>query len=126
MVVNPELGWRLARLVGLIFVFLGVWVLMTNLRERDYSGPVLAWIVGAGFVGAAGGVVYQLSIEGPAGFRARWVRGLGWAGMLVLALLPTSLTFPLIVILLLVLPTVIMRRDPPNGERGPTVAESPE
>lgn len=107
-----RLSRGLARLVGLIFTALGVWLLAANLISVDYSGWTLAWIVAASALGAAGGILYLLSFGGDARFANRRTRLIGWIGMLVLALLPTSLSLPLLALLLATAPTLLL----PFGE----------
>ncbi len=99
------------RLMGLIFMILGFWVVIVNLVEHAYAGWVLVWIIGAGLAGAAGGVVYLLSFDGPNRFRNRTSRLLGWGGMLFLSVLPTSLTLVLFPLVLLAIPTLFLREE---------------
>jgi hypothetical protein len=107
-----RLGWSLARALGLIFVLLGTWVVVINSIERSYSAATLAWILVAGVLGATGGVVYLLGIDGSRRWRRRRVRAFGWAGMLTLAVLPSSLSLFLLPMLLLALPTLLLERLP--------------
>jgi hypothetical protein len=107
----------LARFVGLVFALLGLWILVGNLAVGGYRGAVLAWILSSGFLGFAGGVLYVLSFDGPARFRRRFVRGLGWAGMLALALLPTTLTIMLLILVLAAIPSLFVRPST-DEERG--------
>ena len=109
-----RLGRTLARFVGLIFALLGAWILVVNLASMSYSGWILTWVLTSGIVGAAGGALYLLSFDGPERLRTRPVRLTGWLGMLVLAFLPTSLSIPLLAMILLTLPTLGRR----SGERG--------
>lgn len=104
-----KLGRTLARLVGLVFALLGGWVVLINLLTRSFSGQVLAVILTAGALGAMGGVLYLLSFDGPARFRTRSARMAGWAGMVALALLPSSLSLGLLALVLLVIPTLFAR-----------------
>ncbi len=115
-----RLGRTFARFVGLIFIILGVWVFAINLIELSYSGSTLAWIVVAGVLGATGGVAYLLSFDGPRRLRTRSIRLAGWTGMLVLALLPSSLSFILLAMILLSIPTMLSR--PNEGESEATSA----
>lgn len=101
-------------MVGLVFVVLGMWVLVANLIQIAYSGWTLVLILGAGAMGATGGVLYLLSFGGLARFTNRGTRLLGWIGMLVLALLPSGLSLPLLAMLLATAPTLLIsfrRRD---------------
>lgn len=112
--VLGTLSKGLARLVGLVFVALGMWVVVVNLVEFAYSGWTLVSILAAGALGSTGGVLYLLSFGDRARFTNRRTRLIGWIGMLVLALLPSSLSFPLLAMLLATAPTLLMpfrRRD---------------
>lgn len=102
-----RLGRTFARLVGLVFALLGMWVLVINLVELSYTGATLAWVLTAGLLGGAGGVFYLLSFDGPDRFRTRGTRMAAWAGMLVLALLPSSLSFILLALVVLASPTLL-------------------
>jgi hypothetical protein len=107
-----------ARLVGLAFTVLGVWILIVNLTEVSYSGWVLAWILSAGFIGAVGGLLFLVGFDGPARLRTHRVRLIGWVGMLVLALLPWSFQFVMLALIALAYPVA---RQP-----HPTVRVRPE
>jgi hypothetical protein len=74
-------------------------------------GSVVALIVAFGLIGVAGGLTYLFTFDGPGPFRARWVRVLGWGGMLASVLLPTSLSVMLVPMVLLVLPTLFLTPD---------------
>lgn len=106
-------------MVGLVFVALGIWVVVANLIEFAYSGWTLVFILGAGALGATGGVFYLLSFGGRVRFTNRGTRIIGWIGMLVLALLPSSLSLPLLAILLATAPTLLM---PFRGKDGAAVS----
>lgn len=105
---------RVARLVGLAFVILGAWVLAVNLIEPRYSDWIMAWVLGSGVLGAAGGLAFLLSFDGPNRMRTRGVRFLGWMGMVVLAVLPWSFWFLMVLLALLVIPTLLVPPDPPE------------
>ncbi|HKZ21033.1 MAG TPA: hypothetical protein VJQ57_13105 [Acidimicrobiia bacterium] len=102
----------LGRLVGLGFGLLGIWVLAINLIERGYEGATLALILASGLAGAVGGALFLLSIDGPQVFRSRPVRLTGWVGMLVLAATPTSISFLLLLLVLLAIPMALQRSGP--------------
>jgi len=102
-----QLARAFYRLVGLAVTLLGAWVLFINLADISYSGWVLVWILSAGLVGAVGGVLFLLSFDGPPRARTRWVRLLGWLGMLFLALLPWSFQFVMLPLVLLALPALV-------------------
>lgn len=106
-----RLGQTLARLVGLAFAILGAWVFAINLGELAYSGWVLFWVLTSGLAGAVGGLVFLLSFDGPPRFHSARVRLLGWVGMLFFAVLPSSLSWPLLAMVLLTIPTLIPIRQ---------------
>jgi hypothetical protein len=110
-----RLGWMLARLVALAVVLVSAWMLIINLVELDYDDWVLAWILLSGIVGAVGGSLFLLSIDGPDGFRTNVRRRLGWASMLIAMLLPTSLSFFLLPMVAVLIPT-IFNVESPGGE----------
>jgi hypothetical protein len=96
-------------LVGLGFSLLGTWVLVINLIERRYEGATLAWILASGLAGGVGGGLFLLSIDGPPKFRSRPVRLTGWVGMLLLAAMPTSVSFLLLLLVVLTIPLALQR-----------------
>lgn len=122
-----QLAEQFSRLVGLAFVLLGVWVLLVNVVEvlsvngveDRYAGWILVWILSAGFLGALGGVLFLLSFDGPARFRNRRVRFVGWLGILFLALLPWSFQFVMLPLALLLLPALNLRRLLVTGSTSP-------
>ena len=61
-----KLAQVLSRPVGVATTLLGVWVLYINAADISHSGWVLAWILSAGFLGAVGGVLFLLGLNGPA------------------------------------------------------------
>ena len=92
------LATRLARVVGITvllyscFVFFGnVFGLMTG-AVYDNAG-ILLLVIGVGAVGLAGSIVFLLSLDGPESWRTTRRRALGWIGMVIAALLPTSWLF---------------------------------
>jgi hypothetical protein len=101
-----QLAQSFYRLVGLMFVMLGAWILTVNLIEINYSGLILVWILSAGFLGVVGGVLFLLSFDGPMRLRANRVRMAGWLGIMVLALLPQSLQFVALPAALLLIPAL--------------------
>lgn len=115
-----RLGQTLAKFVGLIFTVLGLWVLVVNLVDVSYSGAILAWILASGVLGCAGGLLYLLSFDGPERLRTRRARIIGWVGMVALAMLPTSLSIPLLAMVLLVIPTLVTRSDEGEPEPSPS------
>jgi hypothetical protein len=111
-----RLGQTLARFAGVAMTILGVWVLTINLIEDSYSGGTRVWILASGALGAAGGLLYLLSFDGPDRFRTRLTRLSGWVGMLVLALLPWSFTFLVLPMVVLTIPTLLVRPDKGSEE----------
>jgi hypothetical protein len=108
-----RLGWSLARLVGLAFVLAGGWLFLVNVVEVSYSGGVLVWILLSGLVGATGGVLFLLSIDGPTRFRTRRTRLVGWVMMWALVALPSALILALAPMMLLTIPTLTHDPDAP-------------
>lgn len=104
-------GQTLPRFVGLAMTILGVWVFAINLIEDSYTGGTRVWILASGALGAAGGLLYLLSFDGPDRFRTQWTRLSGWVGMLVLALLPWSFTFLVFPMVLLTISTLLALPD---------------
>ena len=104
-----RLAATFGRFVGLVMMILGGWVVVINLVELGYSGWVLVWILVSGALGAAGGLLFLLSFDGPPAFRTFQTRFAGWLGMLVLALLPSSLSLLVVPMLLLALPVALLK-----------------
>lgn len=103
------IGVTFARFVGLVVLILGGWIAGLNawlslVSGDGYDGSVLALVLLTGIAGAVGGVAYLLSFDGPKRFRTQRVRLYGWAGMLISALLPTSLTLMILPMVILVSP----------------------
>lgn len=115
-----RLGWSLARFVGLVFVLAGGWVFVVSLVEGLYPGWVQIWVLVASVLGASGGVLYLLSMDGPQQLHSRPIRAGGWLGMATLALLPSSVSLAMIPMLLLTVPTLFMQRGSrtPQGVAG--------
>lgn len=100
------MGWMFARFVAVSVVVLSAWMLLINLVDVEYEGWVLVWILASGLVGAASGILYLLSVDGPVRFRTPRYRLWGWGGMLAAVLLPTSLTLMLVPMVLVLIPTL--------------------
>jgi hypothetical protein len=90
-----------------------MFVMNLPFQDRDWEPWALVWILASGLVGAVGGVLYLMSIDGPRRFRTRAFRIGGWAAMLAAVMLPTNLTFMLVPLVLVLLPSLftIPRRD---------------
>jgi hypothetical protein len=100
-------------MVGLIFVLAGGWLFLVNVAEVSYSGGVLVWILLSGLVGATGGVLFLLSIDGPMRFRTRRTRLTGWVMMWALVVLPTALILVLAPMMVCTIPALTSDRDSP-------------
>ena len=60
----------------------------------DYdSGAIVLLVVGVGALGLAGSIVFLLSLDGPESWRTTKRRAIGWIGMMIAALLPSSWLF---------------------------------
>jgi hypothetical protein len=92
-----------ARLIGLAFAMYGAWILLGTLASviagGSYDPTWVPWLVmGVCLAGLLGSVTLLLSIDGPARWRNRTRRALGWLGLMILAVLPTQailVMFPL-------------------------------
>lgn len=104
-----------ARFVAVSVALVSGWMFLNNVLEVRYGGWVLAWILGSGLVGAVGGVAYLLSLDGGERFRTRPYRWGGWAAMLAAVMLPTSLTFMLVPLVVLLVPSLFLRLGPKEG-----------
>ena len=113
------MGRMFARFVAVSVTLVSGWMFLNNVLELRYGGWVLAWILGSGLVGALGGVAYLISLDGPERYRTRPYRWGGWAAMLAAVMLPTSLTFMLVPLVLLLVPSLFMR---PGSKEGVTSA----
>ncbi len=102
-----------------MFVALGIWVVVANLIQFADSGWTLVLILAAGALGSTGGMLYLLSFGDRARFTNRRTRLIGWIGMLVVALLPSSLSLPLLAMLLATAPTLLM---PFHGRDGAAIS----
>lgn len=88
-----------ARFVGLVVFLYGGWMFGVNLVDSVIgdNGYDPSWIVYVillfGAVGVAGAMVFLLSLDGPQRWRTRTRRVIGWTGMILCLLLPTSISF---------------------------------
>lgn len=102
-------GWMFARLVALAVLLLNAWIFIINMGEQGYDETwVLVWVLASGLVGAAGGLTYLFSIDGPPRFQTRPWRLGGWVGMMAASLLPHSFTFIVVPLVLALIPTLFM------------------
>jgi hypothetical protein len=89
---------RLARVVGIaVLLYSGV-IFFGNalgaMTGADYeSGAIVLLVVGVGALGLAGSIVFLLSLDGPESWRRTKRRAIGWIGMMIAALLPSSWLF---------------------------------
>lgn len=103
------MGRMFARFVAVSVAILSAWIFAVNIARPDVWEPwAYVWIIASGVVGTSGGVAYLLSLDGPGRFRIRLFRWGGWAMMLVAVVLPTNLTFMLVPIVLVLIPTLFM------------------
>ena len=112
-----------ARFVGLSVTILGGWLVLGQAAEGGPVGSFVALIMAFGVIGMISGLAYLFSFDGPAPFRARWVRVLSWAGMMVSVLLPTSLQVMLVPMVLLVVPSVFLTPRPAGQAHDPVTSE---
>ena len=109
------MGRMYARFVAVSIVILSAWMFAINLGDRGWDSWVQAWILASGLIGTAGGVVYILSLDGAEVFRTKRFRIFGWTGMLLAVLLPTALTFMLVPMVLLLVPSLFRVDAPQDG-----------
>jgi len=112
-----------ARFVGLSVTILGGWLVLGQAAEGGPVGGFVTLIVAFGVIGIVSGLAYLFSFDGPGPFRARRVRVLSWAGMLVSVLLPTSLRVMLVPMVLLVVPSVFLTPRPAGQTPDPVTSE---
>lgn len=117
------MGMAFARFVGVSVALLGGWIFILNLGDRGWESWVLVWVLASGLLGALSGLAFLLSFDGPDRFRNRTARLIAWLGMLASVSLPTSLTFMLVPMILLVLPTLFLTPSPAGANREPITSE---
>jgi hypothetical protein len=101
---TPTITWRwVGRVVASVFLILGSLVFVTFLDTGS-----LAWLAVA-FVGAGGALVYSVGLERPGHPLSARRRRLGWLLMAAFSLIPTSLLFGPLILVLLALPTLFPR-----------------
>lgn len=101
------MGRVFARFVAVSVGILSAWLLVVNVTQPGAWEPwVYVWIIASGLVGTAGSAMYLLSLDGPGRFHTRPFRWGGWAMMLLAVVLPTNLTFMLVPIVLVLIPTL--------------------
>lgn len=110
------MGRTFVRFVAVSVAILGAWMFILNVRASGWEPLTHVWILASGIAGAVGGVLYLLSMDGAPRFRTKRNRIIGWGLMLSSVLLPTSLTFMLVPLVLLLLPTLFKMRGEDGGE----------
>lgn len=98
MSLMVALATRLARVVGIAVLLYSAVIFFGNaigaLAGAEYdSFEIVLLIVIVGALGLAGSVVFLLSIDGPESWRTTTRRAVGWLGMMIASLLPTSWLF---------------------------------
>lgn len=104
------MAWTFARFVAVSVAILSSWMFVVNLpfQDRGWEPWALTWILASGLIGAVGGVVYLLSIDGPPRLRSRAYRIGGWVAMLAAVVLPTNLTYMLVPLVLVLAPSLFV------------------
>lgn len=110
------MGWMYARFVAVSVALLGGVMFFNNLADKGFSRWEWIWIIASGLAGFVGGVSYLLTIDGPERFRQRWIRAAAWSAMLSSVLLPTSLTFMLVPLTLVLAPTLFLGWPKPGAD----------
>jgi hypothetical protein len=101
------MGRVFARFVAVSVTLIGAWTFVVNIGQPTAWEPwVYAWIIASGIIGTVGGVAYLLSLDGPTRFQRRLFRLGGWLLMLLAVVLPTNLTFMLVPLVLVLIPTL--------------------
>ena len=100
------MGNTFARFVAFSIVVIGGYTFFINAIESNFDSGTRLLILLTSALGVVGGALYLISYDGPTRWRTEVVRRLGWGGMLVSALLPTSLTLMLVPMVALLIPTL--------------------
>lgn len=112
-----------ARLVGLASllysgtVFFGGIVGVASDAATDTPWLLVA-LACVSLTGIAGSVVFLLGLDGPERFRTRRHRLLGWAGMMLCALMPTSVLYLIAPLVLAGSATLFIESGPSARQRG--------
>lgn len=106
------------RLVGIAsLLFSGTVFFGSLVGVGDSAATDTPWLVAAlacvSMTGIGGSVLFLLSFDGSARFRTRGRRLLGWVGMLICAVMPTSLIY--LIVPLVVLGGITLFLDPVEG-----------
>lgn len=107
------MGRVFARFVAVSVALISGWTFVVNVAQPgSWETWAYLWITASGLLGTVGGVAFLLSLDGPARFRVKRLRLGGWVMMLLAVLLPTSLTFMLVPLVLVLIPTLFtVNRD---------------
>jgi len=116
------MGRIFARFVAVSVAILSAWLFVVNITQPGAWEPwVYVWIIASGLAGTMGAVIYLLSLDGPGRFHTRLFRWGGWAMMLLAVVLPTTLTFMLVPLVLVLIPTLLtVGRDSQANEEAIT------
>lgn len=101
------------RFVGLTVLLYAAWMFGANVigtlaGDGISSAGLLALVLVLGLVGLASAIVYLRSFDGPVQARTKNRRTVGWLGMLITVLLPTSISFFLAPMVLIALATLFI------------------
>lgn len=118
----------IARFVGLAIFLYGAVIFFGNLVGAGSAGYDPFWtlylVLGVGLTGMAGAVAFLLSFDGPAPWRTRGRRALGWLGMLMCALIPASFVLLIAPVAMIAGLTLLIPPETPARRRGRHVATS--
>jgi hypothetical protein len=96
------------RAAACFFLIFGALVFVTFLETAAL------WTLGIAAAGLGGALLFIFGLERPSHPASRWARPVGWSMMAVASLVPSSLVFASIALVLLALPALFVR------PRGPT------
>jgi hypothetical protein len=124
-----HLATSFARFIGLAIFLYGAVIFFGNLVGAIGDAGfdpfwALYLVLGVGLTGMAGAVVFLLSFDGPAQWRTRGRRALGWIGMLICALIPASFVLLIAPLALVGGLTLLIPPELPALRRGRHVATS--
>ena len=100
------MGNTFARFVAFSIVVIGGYTFFINVVEDNFGWATRLLILTTSILGVLGGALYLVSYDGPVRWRTQLLRRLGWVGMLISAMLPTSLTLMLVPMVALLIPTL--------------------
>jgi hypothetical protein len=118
-----SLAVTFARFVGLAVLIFGAVMFFGNLigaiGGASYQPSwALYLVLGFGLTGIGGAIVYLLSFDGPAIWRTRGRRLLGWFGMMICAAVPSGLLYLIAPLVLVSVLTVLLDPAPSGRRRG--------